>query len=111
MDESPKQLVGMLNQTAYIAPDESYLIYCSRSFTPVDDYGDLFISFRRPDGSWTDRIKLDESINTKGDERFPSVSPDGKYFFFNRNSPGYSEDVYGVSADFVLSLREKSGVK
>lgn len=102
---------GMLNQTPYIAPDESYLIYCSRSFTPVDDEGDLFICFRRPDGSWTDRIKLDESINTKGMERFPFVSPDGKYFFFNRYDPVYDEDVYWMSAGFIDSLREKSGVK
>lgn len=102
---------GMLNQTAYIAPDESYLIYCSRSFTPVDELGDLYICFRQSDDSWTDRIKLHESINTKGEERFPSVSPDGKYFFFNRSSPGYSEDVYWVRANFIDNLREKSGVK
>jgi len=102
---------GMLNQTAYIAPDESYLIYCSRSFTPVDDYGDLFICFRRPDGSWTDRIKLNEQINTNGYERFPSVSPDGKYFFFTRVDPIYSEDIYWMSASFIDRLREKSKMK
>ncbi len=102
---------GMLNQTAYVAPDESYLIYCSRSFTPVDEKGDLYICFRQSDGSWTDRIKLNESINTKGDERFPSVSPDGKYFFFNRYTPGYSEDVYWVSENFIDILRKESKVK
>lgn len=102
---------SMLNQTPYIAPDESYLIYCSRSFTPVDDKGDLYICFRQSDGSWTDRIKLDDQINTKGMERFPSVSPDGKYFFFNRYDPEYDEDVYWMSASFIDSLREKSKVK
>ncbi|HRW63711.1 MAG TPA: hypothetical protein P5132_09495 [Bacteroidales bacterium] len=102
---------GMLNQTVYIAPDESYLIYCSRCFTPVDDKGDLYICFRNSDGSWTERIKLNERINTEGMERFPSVSPDGKYFFFNRYDPEYNEDVYWVSAKFIDSLREISGVK
>ncbi|MDD4192488.1 MAG: hypothetical protein PHI28_14240 [Mangrovibacterium sp.] len=102
---------GMLNQTPYISPDESFLIYCSRSFTPVDEKGDLYICFRQPDGRWTDRIKLNESINTKGEERFPSLSPDGKYFFFNRDSPGYSEDVYWVGANFVDILRKESTVK
>lgn len=102
---------GMLNQTPYIAPDESYLIYCSRSFTPSDDKGDLYICFRQPDGSWTDRIKLDDQINTKGMERFPSVSPDGKYFFFNRHDPKYEEDVYWVSASFIDRLRKESKVK
>lgn len=103
---------GMLNQTTYIAPDESYLIYCSRSFTPVDEKGDLYICFRQPDGSWTDRIKLDDKINTKGMERFPSVSPDGKYFFFNRYVDSeYDEDVYWVSANFIDRLRDDSRVK
>ena len=101
----------MLNQTPDIAPDESYLIYCSRSFSPVDDKGDLFICFKQSDGSWTDRIKLDESINTEGMERYPYVSPDGKYFFFNRYDPNYREDVYWVSAKFIDSLREKSKLK
>ena len=90
---------------------ESFLIYCSRSFTPVDEKGDLYICFRQSDGSWMDRIKLDESINTKGEERFPSVSPDGKYFFFNRHDPDYEEDVYWVRANFIDILRKESRVK
>lgn len=102
---------GMLNQTPYIAPDESYLIYCSRSFLPVDDKGDLFICFRQADGSWTVRIKLDERINTSGMERFPLVSPDGKYFFFNRYDSIYDEDVFWMSASFIDELKEAIGLK
>ena len=98
---------GMLNQTAYIAPDESYLIYCSRSFTPIDDHGDIYICFKQPDGSWSDRIKLDIRINTEGMERFPSVSPDGKYFFFTRYGQQYNEDVYWMRANFIDCLKEK----
>ncbi len=99
---------SILNWTPYIAPDESYLIFCSRRITPKDDYGDLYICFRQPDGSWTDRISLGEPINSKELERFPAVSPDGKYLFFTRDTPGYDEDVYWVSAGIIEKLKAKA---
>lgn len=97
-----------LNWTPYIAPDESYLIFCSRRITPVDDLGDLYICFRRPDGSWTERISLGEPVNTEGLERFPAVSPDGRYLFFTRDTPGHDEDVYWVSAGIIGKLKAKA---
>jgi hypothetical protein len=82
----------------YIAPDESYLIFDAEGMTNSD----LFISFRKKDGSWTDAIKLDQRINTKGYEGIATVSPDGKYLFFNRDN-----DIYWVSAKFIEELRPK----
>jgi hypothetical protein len=79
--------------------------------SPKDDYGDLYICFRQPDGNWTDRINLGDRINSKGLERFPSVSPDGKYLFFTRDTPGTEEDVYWVSAKIIDRLRVKSNMK
>ena len=102
---------SILNWTPYVAPDEIYLIFCSRRMIPKDDYGDLYICFRQSDGSWTDRISLGEPINSNGLERFPSVSPDGKYLFFTRDTPGYDEDVYWVSAKIIDRLREKNKIK
>ncbi len=99
---------SICNYTPYIAPDESYLIFCSRRMIPKDDYGDLYICFRQPDGSWTDKINLGESINSKGYERFPTVSPDGKYLFFTRFVTSSNEDVLWVSANIIDILREKS---
>lgn len=99
---------SILNWTPFIAPDESYLIFCSRRLTPEDDLGDLYICFRRPDGSWTERISLGEPINSKELERFPAVSPDGKYLFFTRDTPGHDEDVYWVSAGIIGKLKAKA---
>ncbi|MFO7445942.1 MAG: hypothetical protein R6W90_06215 [Ignavibacteriaceae bacterium] len=95
----------ILNWTPFIAPDESYLIYSSMRVKPVDEYGDLYISFRKADGRWTERINLGESINTKTNERFPAVSPDGKYLFFTRWTPDYDEDVFWVSAEIIDSIK------
>ncbi len=99
---------GILNWTPFVLPDESALLFCSRRFVPADDYGDLFVCFRRADGTWTDRIRLEESINSQGLERFPALSPDGRYLFFTRDTPGFDEDVYWVSAGFIGKLKEKA---
>ena len=99
---------GALNWTPFIAPDESYLIFCSRRMTPKDDYGDLYVCFRQPDGTWTDRVSLGEPINSKVLERFPTVSPDGKYLFFTRWTPDHDEDVFWVSAGVIEQLKAKT---
>ncbi|MCB2196309.1 MAG: hypothetical protein KQH79_10635 [Bacteroidetes bacterium] len=99
---------SILNWTPYIAPDESYLIFSRRRMLPTDDYGDLYISFLKPDKSWTDPVSLGESINSNGYERFPKVSPDGKYLFFTRFVSRGNEDVLWVSADIIDKLRKEN---
>ena len=68
----------------------------------------LNISFRQSDGSWMDPISLGSPINTDQLERFPAVSPDGRYLFFTRDTPDHDEDVFWVSASIIDNLREKS---
>lgn len=99
---------SILNWTPYIAPDESYLIFSRRRILPKDDFGNLYISFRQPDKSWTDPVSLGESINSNGYERFPKVSPDGKYLFFTRFVSRGNEDVLWVSADIIEKLRKQN---
>lgn len=52
-----------------------------------DGLGDLYISFRKPGGAWTQPINMGPKINTAYKERFPSVSPNGRYLFLNSNRP------------------------
>ncbi|MCK5146993.1 PD40 domain-containing protein [bacterium] len=88
-----------VNWTPYVSPDESYLIFSSDRDGDAGDYNgcDLFISFRNPDQSWNDPIPLSDEINTDVIERFPWMSPDGKYLFFVR---GFG-DVYWVDAGVI----------
>jgi len=59
--------------------------------------------------SWTDPVRLGEPINSNQMERFPAVSPEGKYLFFTRDTmPGYNEDVYWVSAGIIGKLKAKA---
>jgi Tol biopolymer transport system component len=99
---------GMRNWAPFISPDESYLIFCSTRGLSKYDEGDLFVSFRQSDGSWTDPVTLGAPINTNQMERFSTLSPDGKYLFFTRDTPGYDEDVYWVSARIIEKLKTKA---
>jgi hypothetical protein len=102
---------GILNWTPFVAPDESYLLFSSNRCNPESDAGDIYMCYRRPDGSWTDPVSLGEQVNSNQQERFPSVSPDGKWLFFTRLVKENDHDVFWVSASIIDRLREKSNVK
>ena len=44
------------------------------------------------------------SVNTWAQERFPGLSPDGKYLFFTRWTAECDHDVYWVSAAVIEEL-------
>ena len=83
----------------FIAPDESYLIFCKTA----GGSRDLFISYKRENGQWTEGINLGKNINSPGIELCPVVSPDGKYLFFMRR-----DGIMWVSASFIEGLRPKT---
>jgi len=112
----------------FIAPDESYIIFCR--VVRSDEYSgaDLYISFRKKDSSWTKAKNMGEKINSSAWQYCPCVSSDGKYLFFtsNRrtnksfskepityeekikilNSPGNgSEDIYWVDVKVIEELK------
>ncbi|MEP2935449.1 MAG: hypothetical protein ABJM06_07015 [Gilvibacter sp.] len=91
----------------FIAPDESYLIFDA---TRGGGYGDsdIYISFKQADGSWGTAINLGDKINTPAWEAAATVTPDGKYLFFNRNigSKDYENvDIMWVDAGFIAKLK------
>lgn len=102
---------GSANWTPFIAPDESYLIFASSRGKPEDDRGDLYVCFRQPDGNWTKPASLGAPINSNVTERFPAVSPDGKYLFFTRWTPDHEDDVFWVSAGIIDKLKSKVKAK
>ncbi|MCP4902376.1 MAG: tetratricopeptide repeat protein [bacterium] len=63
----------------------------------------LYASFRNPNGSFSPLRPLGDMINT-GEGRFPSFSPDGKYFFFVSYRTGNAE-WYWVNRDALEYLK------
>lgn len=94
---APQKMNGSINDgntsvQPFISPDESYLIFCY--FRPGGQgIADLYISIREENGNWSEAQNMGNVINTEMLERFPSVSPDGKYLFFTRNR-GEVSDYY-----------------
>lgn len=72
-----------------------------------DGYGDsdLYISFRNEDGSWGKGINMGDTINTEIEEGYASITPDGKYLFFNRFPERGKADIYWVDARIIETLR------
>jgi Tol biopolymer transport system component len=66
---------------AYVAPDQSYLVFAAYGRPDAIGDGDLYISIVR-DGAWSAPRSLGSKINTPAREYCPIISPDGKYFYF-----------------------------
>jgi hypothetical protein len=92
------------NYDPLIAPDESFLIFSSRREGGLGG-PDLYICFKKDDGTWTEAKNMGDTINSKTADYAPSLSPDGKYFFFTSNIAGGS-DIYWVSSKVIDNLRE-----
>jgi hypothetical protein len=87
----------------YVSPDESYLIFAGYHY--LQNFGnlDLYICFKIKDGQWGYPINMGNKINTERTERFPVVSPDGKYMFFVRHTE--TQDFFWVSTAIFDDLK------
>lgn len=110
---------------AFVAPDESFLVFVSSGHARRPDEGRLFVSFRTPDGFWTEPSNLGSA--TDRSDFCPVMSPDGRFFFFTGTRTGWdrggsepsygallealpkpqngNDDIYWVDAEFILRLR------
>lgn len=85
----------------FIDPKETYIIFCANRPEGLGR-GDLYISFKNIDGTWTKSMNMGEKINTKGHELCPFVSKDGKYLFYTSN-----QDIYWVSTEILDTYKKK----
>jgi hypothetical protein len=89
---------------ACVSPDDSFLVGCvdGRSDTLTPGAPNYYVFFRKPDGSWSEGINLGQTINAPGAQAIsPSVSTDGKYFFFA--SDRVSKDLFASPPALTLS--------
>jgi hypothetical protein len=114
---------------AFIAPDESYIIYSSWAREDGSGSGDLYISFRNDKNKWAPTKNLGDKINSPALDFCPYVTIDGKFFFFTsrkfsdelsnakikyykslisllNNTQNGNNDIYWVSSNFIDSLKQ-----
>lgn len=87
----------------FVAPDGSYLIFCSTRRDDGYGQGDLYISFKKADSTWSQAKNMGAPINTDGHEFCPFVTKDGKYLFYT--SAG---DIYWVSSGIIENFRKQN---
>jgi Tol biopolymer transport system component len=99
----------------YIAPDEDFLIFESTRPEGIDGSHDLYISFKNKKQHWGMPVNMGPKINSGSMERFPRLSPDGKYLFFGSNrdqSAGKKGfDIYWIDAKVIDELRNAATAK
>ena len=86
---APEPLAAEINRVklqlaGYVAPDESYLLFSAFDGAESQGGSDLYVAFRRPDGSWEMAVNLGPGVNTPDNEFSPYISPDGGFLFFSR---------------------------
>ena len=74
---------------AYVAPDESWLIFSSNGRPDTHGNYDLYATWQC-DGQWSEPRNLDV-LNTAAWEFGARVTPDGKYLFFTSNRSTFAE--------------------
>lgn len=85
----------------FIARDQSFLLYDGE----VDDVRRvLYVSFKQAGGTWSQGVQLGNGVNTRYGEMCPSISPDGKYLFFESDRAG-KMDIYWVDAKIIEELK------
>jgi hypothetical protein len=96
------------NGDLYVAPDESYMIVSAKESATYES--ELYISFHKADGTWTQPVSLGPKINDGVAHRWGQyVSPDGKYLFYSHGTSEKDCAVLWVRFDRLLkSLRPKS---
>jgi hypothetical protein len=65
--------------------DGRYLLFESNR---PGGYGDtdIYITYRNADGTWSSPQNLGPSVNTASIDDTPNISPDGKYWFYSKDS-------------------------
>lgn len=90
------------NGDFFIARDESYMIV-STNETP-DYESELYISFRKPDDTWTVPTSLGPAINNGRAHRWGQlVTADGKFLFYSHGTSEKDCAVYWARFDRLLS--------
>jgi hypothetical protein len=93
-------------QEAYVAPDESYMIFVSDRANGFGS-GDLYISTRR-DGHWETPMNLGQPINSYSTDMAPSVSPDGTTLYLTSGRQPF-RGARPDRVDAASFLKEVSG--
>jgi len=101
---------------AFISPDEDYILVPVLKSGENEEY---HVSFRDKNDNWSKLISIEKTLNVNSGY-VPSISPDGKYIFFQTHNERFTEykdtykdivrmhdgggDIYWVDAKVITNL-------
>lgn len=112
----PEKLAGAiatlpLAVDPWVDPEERFMLLSCPPKEGPPMLTDIGISTRQADGTWSLPVRIGGAVNTPAFERFPSLSPDGKYLFFIRSVGqqfvGDEAYFYWVEAGIIDSMMGK----
>ena len=94
---------------AFISPSQDYLVLTARNREDESRKdNDIYVYFKKQDGTWTSPISLGDEVNSDFNEKGPTITPDGKYLFFGRaerkGKVGLA-NIYWVSTKVIERLK------
>ncbi|WPU96338.1 hypothetical protein SNE25_12495 [Mucilaginibacter sabulilitoris] len=93
----------------YVSPDESYIIVSAKE--TKDFECELYITFHKPDKTWTNPVSLGPQINDGVAHRWGEyVTPDGKYLFYSRGTSPKDCHIYWVRFDNLLAKLKRENL-
>jgi Tol biopolymer transport system component len=92
-----------IDYTPFIDPQQRFLLFASSRPSTSEDSLDLRVSFRSRDGTFGVARNLSEALRFERAARFPSLSPDGRYLFFQSG-----DSAYWVDAGVIWDLSPKA---
>jgi len=112
----PENIGSIINselseQSVYIAPDESYIIFRRHIRGENDILMNFYISFKK-NHSWTEPVCFSDKLDAKGDGFWIGLSPDQKYIFFIKKGivneyTRMGSDLSWVDAKIIEYLKPK----
>lgn len=89
---------------SFVAPNESYIIFSSQNRDDTIGGQDLYVSFRKSSGEWTEAKNMGKRVNSFSGEICPGVSLDGRYMFFTSRRRGKA-DIFWIDAKIIDDLK------
>lgn len=90
----------------FISPSQDFLLVVAHKENDKTKDKDIHVCFKKKDGSWTHPINLGSPVNTQYREGSPTITPDGKYLFFNRyDEESGNPNIYWVRTEVINKLK------
>ncbi len=92
----------------FISPTQDFMLVEAHKENDRAKDKDVYVYFKQNDGTWSKPINLGSPVNSNYREGSPTMTPDGKYLFFNRyDEKSGNPNIYWVDAQEIETVRPK----